>query len=119
MCGLSGGSKRIYYFLDKNNIDFDIEYKFDKLLSDLGNPLRYDFAIFNNNKKVVYLIEYDDLQHEKFIPYFHKTIENFNLAQKYDQMKNDYAKDNNIPLLRIRAEDFKNIEQILTKELNL
>jgi transcription elongation factor Elf1 len=119
MCGLSGGSKRIYYFLDKNNIDFDIEYKFDELLSDLGNPLRYDFAIFNNNKKVVYLIEYDDLQHEKFIPYFHKTIENFNLAQKYDQMKSDYAKDNNIPLLRIKAEDFKNIEQILIKELNL
>lgn len=117
-CGLSGGAKRIYHYLQENHYTFDIEHKFNNLLSDLGNPLRYDFSILDGEKSL-YLIEYDSLLHDEFIPFIHKTINEFEQAQRYDKMKDIYAMEHNIPLLRIKEKDFKNIEQILTKELNL
>src|SRR5690554_7766054 len=45
---------------------FEIEYdKFPDLVSDFGNPLRFDFAVFEDNKKtkIKMLIEYDGQQH--------------------------------------------------------
>jgi CRISPR/Cas system-associated protein endoribonuclease Cas2 len=65
------------------------------------------------------LIEFDGLQHERYIPFIHKNKERFELGQKYDRIKDEYAQNNNISLLRIKQKDFKNIELILSKELGL
>ena len=116
VCGMSGGCKRIYYNLLKYNVEIELEYEFQDLLSDLGNPLRYDFGISDSNKLLM-LIEFDHIQHEKYIPYFHKSLERFERYQYHDLLKTEYAKNNNIPLLRINQHEFNNIESILSKEL--
>jgi hypothetical protein len=112
-CRMSKKVKLIYNVLKNNGFDFDIEYEFDDLLSAFGNPLRYDFAIFkNHHKKSLVLVEYDDIQHEEFIPYFHRTETMFNEAMRRDELKNMYAKNHNIPLLRITYKD-KDVEYVL------
>ena len=89
--------------------------KFFNLVSDLGNPLRFDFAIFDNNKLIL-LIEYDGEQHFKWLKGW-QTKEEFEKLQYHDQLKNTYCKNNNIPLLRIPYYDFDNIDDILCKYL--
>lgn len=120
-CKISGGAKRIYHYLKINNFEFDIEYnKFQDLLSYKGNPLIYDFAIFNNKDKNIpdYLIEFDGGQHENFIPIFYKTVEDFQIRKEYDKLKDKYAINHNIPLLRINHKDINNIEKILDENLS-
>jgi hypothetical protein len=46
-------------------------------------------------------VEYDGIQHTKFVPYFHKTIEQYNEACYRDELKNDWANDNAYLLCRI------------------
>jgi hypothetical protein len=103
-CNLSGKAQEIYKFLKNNNFDFDVNYWFKDLRSDLNRVLLYDFAIFDG-EKVVFLIEYDDLHHTKYIPLWHKNEEYFNSRKEMDIRKNNYAENNEIPLLRI---DYKN-----------
>ena len=50
--------------------------------------------------QVVGLIEYDGLQHFKPIDYFGGQ-EKFEYLQKCDEIKNNYAKEHNIPFIRI------------------
>jgi len=105
-CGMSAGERAIFDLLKNENIKFDIEYHFDDLRSDLDEYLRYDFVVFvETTNKVAALIEYDHLQHEEFIPFFHKTIDNFNKAMQRDELKNIYASKNNIPMIRIDFRD--------------
>lgn len=113
ICSESKGEQSIRKYLSEKNINFEKEFSFDDLLSDKGNPLRYDFAILSNNN-VVALIEYDGEFH------FEKQYKNdgFEKLQIHDQRKNHYCKDNNIPLLRIPYWEFDNIEQILDVWLN-
>lgn len=94
-CTKSIGEYTIRQILITNNINFKTEYKFP----DLSNR-RFDFAVFNNNM-LLYLIEYDGIQHYQYSNTWHKTQENFLQAKKRDEEKNQYCKDNNIPLIRI------------------
>jgi len=105
ICCLSGKAQKIFKLLKNETIDFKPEYWFEDLRSDLGRVLRYDFGIYDKNKNIIALIEYDDAQHTRFIPSWHGTIDNFYLLQDVDLRKNEYAKNRNIPLLRI---DYKN-----------
>lgn len=118
VCYMSGGAKKILFFLNDNNIKNIPEYEFDDLLSDMGNPLRFDFAVFDGSK-IKMLIEFDGDQHNKFLPHFHRDMDDFLLGVEYDNRKNKYAHDNDIKLLRMTQKDFKNIEKILSYELNM
>lgn len=116
-CSESYGEIKIRLLLEQYNIPFEKEYIFEDLLSDLSNPLRFDFCIFENNnkQKIKLLIEYDGVFHYK------KQFEehNFELQQTYDKRKNKYCKEHNIKLLRIPYWKFDNVEKILIKVLNL
>ena len=119
MCSSSKGEQIIEKWLNSNNVDYTPEYKqFKDLLSDKGNPLRFDFAIFENTPKTIVskLIEFDGEQHYRWIKGM-MTEEDFKKLQYHDQLKNEYCLKNNIPLIRIPYYNFDNIEQILTKEL--
>jgi hypothetical protein len=74
-------------------------------------PLRFDFYLPNLNL----LIEYDGEGHYKAI--FGSTIEekqkNLEDCKKRDKIKDDWAKANNIPLLRIPYWDFDKIEELI------
>lgn len=112
ICNLSGKAQKIFKILKIKKLDFQTEYWFDDLKSDLNKPLKYDFAIFSKEPKVKYLIEYDGAQHTKYIPFWHKNIDDFKYRKILDKRKSDYAKSRNIPLLRITYRD-KNIDEIL------
>ena len=60
------------------------------------------------------IIEYDGCQHYMFNTRFHKTLDDYRDQVRRDIIKNQYCKDNNIPLLRITYRDNKRIDEIIT-----
>lgn len=100
----------------KNNYVYFIPQKeFDGLLGLGGGLLSYDFYIPKYN----ILVEFQGVQHEKYVKGFHKSKYEFRKQQEHDRRKREYAENNNIRLLEIWYKDINKIEQILTKELNL
>lgn len=103
----SFGEETIAKILTENNIFFNSEYTF----FDLKNPetnrfFRYDFAILNENNQVIRLIEFDGEQHykEKNNSFF-----DYDFIQQSDKIKNDYALNRNIPLVRIPYTEINNL----------
>ncbi|MBE2919382.1 zinc-ribbon domain-containing protein [Anoxybacillus flavithermus] len=113
VCNESKGEKRIREYLEKNNIIYKSQYEFKNLRGVNGGFLKFDFAIFDDNNNLKMLIEYDGAYH------FGKLYENdgYEIRVIHDKKKDDYCKQNNIPLLRIPYWEFDNIENILAKEL--
>jgi DNA-directed RNA polymerase subunit RPC12/RpoP len=112
VCWTSGPAKRIYFLLKSNNINFNTEQKFNNLVSVNNTNLRYDFSILEKNK-IIFLIEYDDEQHERFIPHFHKNMEKFLYQKENDDLKTNYAIENSIPLRRIKHSEINYIDNIV------
>lgn len=50
-------------------------------------------------------VEFDGLQHEQYIPYFHKDIQGFMRSQQADKAKDQYCLDNDISLIRINHDE--------------
>ena len=93
-CSNSIGEYNIAKLLSSNNILFQKEYTFKDLKDK--KQLRYDFAILHKNEQVKRLIEFDGEQHiNKNSNWYSETL------YKHDLMKNEYAKNHNIPLVRI------------------
>lgn len=113
-CNESKGEQAIRKYLEDQNIKFNQEHSFENLVGVNEGLLRFDFAIFDNQNKLKLLIEYDGEFH------FRKAYEEqkFEELQIHDERKNQYCKDNNIPLLRIPYWEFENIEDILFEVLN-
>lgn len=117
-CSRDGQSKDallIEKFLIDNKLKYSKEYKFDDC-KDMF-PLPFDFSVIINDKQ--YLIEYDGEQHDKYVPFFHRTEERFHTFQLHDQIKTNYCKEHNIPLLRIKFNQTKDIEKLLKEFLNI
>jgi hypothetical protein len=105
----STGEALIKHYLDSHNISYKTEYIFDELRGLGGGVLRYDFAIFSDDK-LTCLIEFDGEQHfQEAGSYFNQT----GSVQVHDALKNNYATENNIPLLRIPYSECANINKIL------
>ena len=112
-CIRSKGNQKIKNILQENNILFIAEY-----------PIRvnninyyYDFAILGENNQIKYFIEYDGILHFSQDKYHGwNNPENWEKTQKNDQIKNNYATQNNIPLIRIPYFDFDNITYDYLKE---
>lgn len=102
-CLKSNGESSIISFLNKNNYNYLKEYSFDDLLSNKHKPLRFDFAIFENNN-LKFLIEFQGRQHFLDIDYFNHN-ESLEIRQEYDKRKEEYCRKNNIPLLKIIPKD--------------
>ena len=97
-CIHSKGELYISTLLTANNIPYKKEYTF-KDLKD-ARMLRFDFAVFNDNNQLSYLIEFDgEVHYDKDNTWNgHSDVE---ITQKHDKMKNEYCIKNNIPLIRI------------------
>ena len=101
--------------LQKYNITYIREVIFNNLLGLGGGNLSYDFYLSDYNL----LIECQGIQHEHYCKGFHETKKDFEKQLEHDKRKREYAKQHNIKLLEIWYYDMDNIEQILTKQLNL
>lgn len=111
-CKESRGEFEIRRVLNKNNIEFIKEYKFEDCKFKASLP--FDFYLPNLN----ICIEFDGEYHYKAIDYF-GGLDKFISRKINDTIKNKYCKDNNIKLIRIPYWDLNNIEEILELELNL
>lgn len=114
-CYSSKGENKINKWLTKNEINFKQFKTFEDLRSVHGTHyLSYDFYLPDFNL----LIEYDGEYH--FMPITknkEKAEENFEKQKRRDELKTNYAKNNNIKLLRIPYTEFKNVENILENEI--
>ena len=108
--GVSSGETIITDYLLDNQIYFEREKTFDDLIYQ--KPLRYDFFLPEHNV----LIEYDGEHHFKPIETFggEKHLKETKLR---DELKNEYAKEKHIELIRVSFKNKKNIKQILSREL--
>ena len=108
-CERSKGEFKIQEILEENNINYKKEFTFSDCIITT-NPAKFDFAIFNKENIVEYLIEYDGRQHfEDSFDGWVESQEDFELRQKSDQIKNDYCKEHQIPLIRIPYTHYDNL----------
>ena len=116
-CGckkISKGEARIKEILEKYNINFIPQYKFDDLRGIGDGKLSYDFYLPKEN----ILIEYQGALHDTVSGYLGGE-ERLERQKVHDNLKRQYAKNNNYDLLEIWHYDYDNIETILCRKLNL
>lgn len=94
-CLRSFGEQQIALILRENQIDFQKEISFDDLKGET-NYLYFDFGVYYNNN-LKYIIEYQGRQHYEPIEYFGGETR-FQKQLQYDNKKQQYCKDHNIPL---------------------
>lgn len=101
-CNVSYGELQIENFLKNNNIQYIKEYKFNDLIDK--RCLRFDFAILNDKKELLFLLEYDGKQHflEGCTGRFEGKYEEIH---QHDLLKNNYCLTNNIKLVRINYKE--------------
>ena len=103
-CGCKHTSKAAR-LIEQILIDNKIKYVKEKCFSDcLGPreaPLRYDFAILNDNNQVIRVIEYDGEFHYQARDDFFGGEKELLYRQECDKIKDNYALSKNIPLVRI------------------
>lgn len=107
---MSESEKIIYDFLTVNNIDFEIEYSFDDLVST--THLRFDFMIKISANDFL-LVEYDGKQH--FTGWGNE--DELTSLRERDQMKDKYCEEKGYKLIRIPYWE-SSIER-LTEELSV
>ena len=59
----SRGEIKIHEILEEAGLNFKEEYIFPDLRSSNGRPLRFDFAVFDDDGNIDFLIEYQGRQH--------------------------------------------------------
>ncbi len=109
ICKESKGELKIAKYLNDNNVEYIREKKFNDCIG-IKNKLPFDFYLPKYN----ILIEYDGKQH--FKPEWGESA--FIEMKKNDNIKNEYAKQNNINLIRLSYLD-KNLEEVLNKYLTI
>lgn len=108
-CMQSYGETVIEQALIKHNIRYKKQVTFPNLLGIRGGRLRFDFGIYNENDKLLGLIEYDGDQHfndynkNYYITEF-ELINGINITKENDKIKNEYCKKNNIQLVRLNGQ---------------
>lgn len=100
----SRGEIKIEEILTQAGLNFTEEYSFIDLYSSNGRPLRFDFAVFDDDNELMFLIEYQGVQH-----YIAKSKFGGNSGlkkQQYnDMLKREYCRKHNIILIAIPYTD--------------
>lgn len=99
----SWGVHRVRQILNDNHIKYTTEKTYKDCKNETGQALRYDFYINDT-----FLLEIDGQQHFYATGGWNRP-ERFEVCQKNDKIKNEYAKSYNIPLKRIPYWDLDKI----------
>ena len=97
----SRGEIKIEQILIQSGLDFEEEYSFPDLISNkTGRPLRFDFAVFDDEHNIDFLIEFQGVQHyepkDKFGGYSGLRRQQYN-----DMRKREYCTAHSIKLVII------------------
>jgi len=117
ICKTNKNSKlviRIRDYLNTNDLSFKEEVKLEgcKYKSDL----KFDFAVLNEDNSIKFLIEADGEQH--FMNSFGKSEEEFKEQLIRDEIKNEFCKNNNYKLLRIKYTQLNNVSKLIESMFN-
>ena len=96
----SRGEIKIEEILTAAGLMFKPEYIFPDLVSSSGRPLRFDFAVFDDDGDLDFLIEYQGVQHYEPKSKF-GGIQGLRKQQANDMKKREYCRDHNITLIAI------------------
>ena len=107
-CSQSKGETEVEIFLRKHDIEYRTQEMFDTCRSK--RKLRFDFYLTELN----ILIEVQGIQHFEPVERF-RGQKGFEDRQKRDQIKRDWCKENNVPLIEIRYDE--NINEVLEDKL--
>ena len=103
--------------LIENKVPYRVEVSFHDLLGMSGEkPLRFDFAVYNEDGTIKCLIECQGEQHYKPVEEYGGESE-FEKQLMHDALKREYARDHGIHLIKISYKDKKydRIKEILQK----
>lgn len=93
------GESLVGKWLDNNKIDYKTRIRVDGIESRNSNYVIIDFILYFRD--IIIWIEYNGDQHYKEIPFFHKSMNDFNNQIKRDNNVRSYCLENNIQLLEI------------------
>jgi len=100
---------------------FSHEEKIEELVGISGGLLSYDFAVTYPDGSHALFIEFDGVHHSKPVDFTGKgkahAIRALKRQQIHDMRKDEYSSISNIPLLRIRYDDYHNIERKINEAL--
>jgi hypothetical protein len=96
----SRGEIKICDILSCSGLPYKEEYSFDDLLSNRGAPLRFDFAVFDDEGEIDFLIEYQGIQHYEPKSKF-GGVGGLRKQQYNDMLKREYCEKHGIPLVII------------------
>ena len=105
-CNISKGEAAIEKWLISKNISYIPQKRFDHCKDKRTLP--FDFYLPDLNKA----IEYDGEQHFKSVKYFGGE-QHLKYLKNHDKIKDNFCKENGIPLLRIPYYKFDSIEEEL------
>ena len=95
---------KIHNILTDYDVPFEEEYEFDDLIASSGRHLRFDFAIFNDDGTLDFLIEAQGRQHYQAVKKFGGL--KGNRKQQYnDSKKVDYCLKHKIKIVFIRYDE--------------
>lgn len=112
-CISSLGQEKINKYLTSNRIHFKPEYS--AVIIGFDGLARYDFAILNAYNEAEILIEYHGKQHYEVSYTWNDSEDELLERQRKDELKRQWAKENNIPLYEIPYWEFENIDVILNE----
>lgn len=96
----SRGEIKICDILDNAELKYQEEYIFSDLVSTNGRPLRFDFAVFDDEGDLDFLIEYQGIQHYEPKSKF-GGVAGLRRQQYNDMLKREYCLKHNLTLVAI------------------
>ena len=96
----SRGEIKIFDILTEAGVSFTEEYSFSDLVGHTKTPLRFDFAVFDDEGEIDFLIEFNGIQHYEPKSKF-GGVAGLRQQQYYDMLKREYCKKHSIPLIVI------------------
>ena len=91
---------KIEEILSDAGLNFKEEYSFPDLIGQGGHALRFDFAVFDDDDQLEFLIQYQGIPHYKAKSIF-GGVSGLNKQQYYDMQKRQYCKKHGIKLILI------------------
>ena len=114
-CVISAGEYKLNLLLQDLNIEYKTQYKFADC--KYKNLLKFDFAIFQNDV-LKCLIEFQGKQHYTLTNgNWNDTQQAFQQRQLRDNIKRDYCKQKNIPLIEISYKDLNKLSLNYLKDI--
>lgn len=100
-CLKSKGEMRIAQYLKERKINFVPQISFSDLFYKSEDaPLKFDFGIYDDNDKLILLIEFQGIQHYDSFNFFFSEE---NVIR--DELKRKYCADKKIPLIEIKYDE--------------